>query len=76
MILLSPILFETERAQMIEMEKSQKQRVSLFALLLFFFFQTVETNTFMISYVHRFCWDLVQPLEVQDPNQVYHRYHR
>lgn len=35
MILFAPILFETERAQMIEMEKSQKQRASLFCSVLF-----------------------------------------
>lgn len=30
MILFAPVLFETERAQMAELEMSQKQRVSLF----------------------------------------------
>lgn len=28
MVLFAPVLFETERAQMAELEKSQKQRVS------------------------------------------------
>lgn len=44
MILFAPVLLETERAQMAELEKSQKQRVSSNALefnfdfIVFFFF--------------------------------------